>query len=611
MCGIACFIGRDQQAGRYFCAKAIKALHHRGPDDNGIYEDGTTVLAQTRLSIIDLSPLGHQPMTSLCGRYTMVYNGEVYNHLELRAKYLQNHNFRGHSDTETILELFRLQRERTPELLVGMWSLAIWDKTEQRLFVSRSRFGQKPLYIRYKNGNQLLASEIRPLLDEGEQLHYDADAVAEYLALGNYGHLGTRTFYNDIHHFPEGSYAWLKEGDTSIDAKRYWQLPRIPERDKIPFDEVAKKELHDRVVAAVLSQTLADVPIGITLSGGIDSSIIAGILATYYKQNVHIFTAQATDTKYDETRYVDAVIKKFGAGSFTTHRQNAHELAISKDLPTYINIQEEPFGDPSIIAHGKLMEMASQSGIKVILGGQGADELFFGYSNMARAILSAQLRAGRTSDCLQNLKAMNMGKGYAARMLLETLSPGVEFALRSRSRMKKRAVINEALLRKTNNGLSGISKYDDPYKVWEESLYGVHLPHLVHYDDRNGMAYSIEGRMPFLDHRIAEYVAQIRTTEFLKDGRRKHILREACRQYLPDIIYNRTDKIGFHTPLAKMISKDTAWVANKLKSNTLLTGTTIASCTDNLSKGALNHEQTMLVWRAISAQLWMEEFNII
>jgi len=610
MCGIAGYIGRNKEEGLSFGRKADVLLQHRGPDDSGIYNEDRVTLLHRRLSIVDLSACGHQPMVSSCGRYTMVFNGEIYNHQELRNKYLPGHNFRGHSDTETIIELFRLQQEAMLKEMVGMWAIIIWDKERNKAFVSRDRYGQKPLYVRRISDSWQLSSEQKPLLKAGEEPGYDATAMAEYLALGNYGHLGIHTFFRDIRQFPQGCYCWLSDEAQIITPVKYWELPDISAKDKVPFDKEVQKELHDRIVEGVLSQTMADVPIGITLSGGIDSSIIAGILATYYDKEIHVFTAQTPNSKYDETKYVDAVINNFGKSKFIVHNKNLEELSIKKDLAKYIKIQEEPFGDPSIMAHGFLMKMAAEAGIKVILNGQGADELFFGYNNMAQAILLQQLTSMHFSKFSANLKAMKLGKTYMLRTLLKSVAPGIETSLRSRSRIKRRDVLAPALLKDVDNSLIGQYKYDSIYDVWRESIYGVHIPHLVHYDDRNGMANSIEGRMPFLDHRIAEYVATIRPDDFLKHGLRKYILRESCRQYLPDLIYNRTDKIGFYTPLIDALAHDREWVTTQLHNRPLLKDETAGALLGKLPGKILTIPEALLIWRSLSASLWMDEFGV-
>ncbi len=610
MCGIAGYIGSSKEDGLRFANRASGLLQHRGPDDCGIYNDEQVTLLHRRLSILELSPLGHQPMQSSCGRYNIVFNGEIYNHLDLRKQFLSGYSFKGHSDTETIIELFRLQRENMLQHMVGMWAIIIWDKQEKQLFVTRDRYGQKPVYVRRIKGTWQIASEVKPLIDENEHPAADPTELAEYLALGNYGHLGAHTFYKDIQHFPQGSYAWIRHSDETIASKKYWELPDINGKDKVPFNDSTKKELHDRIVEGVLSQTLADVPIGITLSGGIDSSIIAGILSTYYDKETHIFTAQSPNTRFDETKYVNAVIEKFGKSNFIVHNKNLHELSIKGDLAKYINIQEEPFGDPSIMGHGFLMNMAAEANIKVILNGQGADELFFGYNNMAQAILLQQFKSMQFGKFSENLDAMKLGKKYMLRTLLKSFAPGTETRLRTRSRIQRRGIISPELLRSVDDSLVSLYKYNNLYDVWQESIYGVHLPHLVHYDDRNGMACSIEGRMPFLDHRIAEYVATIRPEDFLKHGLRKYILRESCKQYLPELVYNRTDKIGFYTPLIDALTKDQDWVKARIGKRQLLKHDAQNALFSKLAAGALTVPEATQLWRCLSANVWMDEFKV-
>ncbi len=495
--------------------------------------------------------------------------------------------------------------------MVGMWALIIWDHSSERAFVSRDRYGQKPLYVRKTDDAWLFSSEVKPLLGRGEQPAADPTALVEYLALGNYGHLGTHTFFRDIRHFPQGHYAWIGSDDTTLATKEYWRLPDVPAKDKRPFDEVAKKQLHDSIVEGVLSQTLADVPVGITLSGGIDSSIVAGILAKYYDKEIHIFTAQSPGSKYDESKYVDAVIEMNKKGNFIVHKKNLAELSIKDGLGKYINTQEEPFGDPSIMAHGFLMRMAADAGIKVILNGQGADELFFGYNNMAQAILLQQLKSMQFGKFTENLEKMKLGKSYMVRTLLKSLLPSVETNLRSKSRISRREIINPAILAGVDNSLISLYDYSKPYDVWRESIYGVHLPHLVHYDDRNGMGCSIEGRMPFLDHRIAEIVATIRPDDFLVHGLRKYLLREACRQYLPDAVYYRTDKIGFFTPLIDALYKDEQWVSARLSARPVLEPVHAAALLAKLSAKTLNIPEALQIWRGVSVNIWMEQFNVM
>ena len=210
-----------------------------------------------------------------------------------------------------------------------------------------------------------------------------------------------------------------------------------------------------------------------------------------------------------------------------------------------------------------------------------------------------------------NLNAMKLGKKYMLRTLLKSIVPGAETKLRGKSRISRRDIIDPKMLDGVDNSLVSLSNSDTFYDVWRESIYGVHIPHLVHYDDRNGMAYSIEGRMPFLDHRIAEYVATIRPEDFLKHGLRKYILRESCKQYLPELIYNRTDKIGFFTPLIDALTRDEKWVAAQMDSRHVLKTENKKALLSKLSAKTLTIPEALQIWRSISVNIWMDEFNII
>ena len=229
---------------------------------------------------------------------------------------------------------------------------------------------------------------------------------------------------------------------------------------------------------------------------------------------------------------------------------------------------------------------------------------------MSQAILLQQFSSLKLKRFLDNLKAMNLGAKYAARTLLMSFLPIIEQNLRTKSRIKRRSIIHPDLLNNIDDSLITIYKYNKPYDVWRESVYGVHIPHLVHYDDRNGMANSIEGRSPFLDHRIAEYTATIRSDGFLKHGLRKYILRESCKQYLPDIIYNRTDKIGFFTPLINALYNDKNWVALQIEKGKFLNPDNLKNLLSQLASGTLNTSQALQIWRCLSVKVWMDNYKI-
>lgn len=563
MCGIAGILVNQANELNSLSRKLdLSLIEHRGPDRQSEASLGKMWLGHTRLSILDLSEAGDQPMTSKSGRFCIAFNGEIYNHLELRSLFLPNFKFRGHSDTETILELFELIGEKMLSEMVGMWAMLIWDHELQRLFISRDRFGQKPLYYQVLGEGIYFGSEIKLFAKFQDSFTFNTTAVTEYLSSGNYGHLEEESFYQEISQFPVASYAFVNPEQEKIEATKYWDIPNSPRRDK-KFGESEKRELKSLVIQAVLSQTLSDVPIGITLSGGVDSSIIAGILAKHTQGHIHIFTAQIPGDLKDESKYVEDVLKLFDPSRITVHYVDLSKISYDNLLEESLLIQEEPFGDPSISAHSLLMKAAKKAGVKVILGGQGADELFAGYDHAIGGILAAQLKRVQLKRFLNNLRNLSWTQKDWIKFCLAFLFPSLEQKMKKSSRIQREEFISN----KWKEGKRIISPASQVNfnELFKESLFKIHLPHLLHYDDRNAMNEGVEGRTPFLDHRLIDFLLSIKPEEFLKNGERKFLLRDACQEYLPESIRRRKDKIGFHTPLQKILIHDFYKISEKFK----------------------------------------------
>lgn len=609
MCGISGILTNNHSAIPAYLQRSVILLEHRGPDQQASWHENEVGLGHARLSILDLSPAGAQPMQSACGRYVLAFNGEIYNHLDLRNKHLANHQFRGHSDSETILELFANKGPSMFAEMVGMWALLIWDKQDHSLFLSRDRFGQKPLYFRKSTDGWSFASEMKVLMLEGERQTPDYTSLVEYVATSNYGHLGEKTFFKDIFHFPAASWCKLKVNDSSIQPVQYWTLPVIKEKDRVPVGEAQLKMIRELLIDSVLSQTLSDVPIGITLSGGIDSSVIAGILAQHYDLPLQVFTATSPGHKWDEGGYVNAVMSHWDRKNWELNVADLSSFDFKNNLETILWHQEEPFGDPSILAHAELMRMASEKGIKVILGGQGSDELFLGYDHALAPILIQQARLHEWSVLRENINGIGWGKMQVARLALTGLLPSLEMYLRRASRKARRKQLPEEWLNKVDDAAVRFYRQNNVDNVRQESIYGIHLPHLLHYDDRNAMAYGVEGRTPFLDHRLWEFVSTLKTDAFLRHGKRKHILREACNQFLPPMVQQRLDKIGFFTPLDSWLQNNIGTVQQKIQQSIP------APVEEKISKHLQDYhaarrsvEGGQLLWRLYVTALWSNQF---
>lgn len=609
MCGISGILTDRTENIVPFLNASIEKIKHRGPDQQDTWFHESIGLGHTRLSILDLSPAGAQPMHSASGRYVMAFNGEIYNHLALRRQYLSNHNFRGHSDSETILELFERIGVSMFAEMVGMWALLIWDKQERQLYLSRDRFGQKPLFVRRLNDDWIFASEMRVLMAEGETMQPNYTALVEYLATSNYGHLGTQTFFRDIHHFPEASWCQLSLKDTVLKPVRFWQLPSIPEKERIPLGKKPLKHIRDLLIESVLSQTLSDVPIGITLSGGIDSSAVAGILAAHYDQPLQVFTATSPGHQWDEGGYVDQVMKYWNKSNWTLNVADLSRFDFHTNLQHILFHQEEPFGDPSILAHAELMRMAAEKNIKVILSGQGSDELFLGYDHALMSVLWQQVLQGDWQAVKNNIDKIGWSKTQVVRLFLCGFFPELEKKLRKRSRVSRREFLPEEWVMKVDEAAIKMYRQRSVDEVRVESIHGIHIPHLLHYDDRNAMAYGVEGRTPFLDHRLWDYIATIRTSDFLREGKRKSILRMACAEFIPPGILQRFDKIGFYTPLDSWLHAHIETVASGVHRFLSPVPVKVEEYLREYKAGKRSVAGGQLLWRLYLTHKWKEAFS--
>jgi asparagine synthase (glutamine-hydrolysing) len=607
MCGIAIFLSTEPNLKAEFAQNAIKQLQHRGPDGDGVWMDDHIALVHTRLAILDISDAGSQPMISLNGRFVITYNGEIYNHLELRKKFLTDAKFQGHSDTETILALFEKLNTTMFQHLVGMWAIAIWDTEKQELITSRDRYGQKPLYYGSVSNSLILSSEIKPLLEAGMERKVNELAISEYLGVGNYDHLIGQTFYKDVFNLIPGTIAVFDRKGIKKSEEEYWQIIETPFKERRLFDNLAKKQFKELVEEAVTSQMLSDVQVGATLSGGLDSSIIVGLLAQQ-DHKLPIFTAQFEGSVNDESQYVHALNKKFD-NKLDIHFTPVKELSLKVGLAKAIFEQEEPFGDPSIMAHKYLVAAAKQQGVSVLLGGQGGDELTMGYPWMYQRLTSYALGNGDFNLLRDYIKEEGMNFSLYARMILKALSPKVELSLRLKARKKAKNRLSERLQLATPESL--FDKYGNFNSIYQESLRTVGLPHLCHYDDRSTMAYSIEGRMPFLDHRLMEFVSQFKPDVFYSQGYSKSIFRNTFNDILPKEIVERKDKVGFYTPLINLLEEDKLWVQSyleKKEAKEYFKSDYLLILKQYLKSSKLTYSTAIDIFRLISVLIWKDLF---
>lgn len=572
MCGIAGYIG-EVGANATAVRRWGERLAHRGPDDWGvgvlgrggftvgrtvdaITPEASTVLWNWRLAIIDLSPAGWQPMLSADGRHAIVYNGEIYNYRELRAELeTLGRSFRSQSDTEVLLEAFRCWGPASLSRLVGMFAFAVIDLEARSLVLARDPFGIKPLHYSTWPGGFAFASEQKALLDLPQvSRRVNPRSVYEYLRFGLTDH-GPETMLEGIQSCPPAHWMEVSLADARPSTpKRYWSLE--PERLFTGSFDQAAEQLRALFLDSVRLHLRSDVPVGAALSGGVDSSaIVAAMRSLEPDLDLHAFGYVSDDPEIGEERWLDLAVSATGA---KVHKTRARGSDLVADLDRLLCAQDEPFGGTSIYAQYRVFRMARETGIKVMLDGQGADELLGGYHGLVAARLASLVRQGRLLEAVRFVRSASRapGRGALALWAGEFLVPSaLQAPLRS---MAGQELVPSWLDRDwfAAHGVRGEScKYASgaTREVLREQMHRLltrtNLPMLLRYEDRNSMAHSIESRVPFLTTAIAEFVFAL-PEEYLidREGRTKAVFRRAMRGLVPDAILDRRDKIGFATP---------------------------------------------------------------
>jgi len=568
MCGIAGLVTSEPVPGTTLAAMR-DALGHRGPDDRGLAawrrnpagawqacaDDGPAhvQVAHTRLAILDLSPAGHQPMRDPSTGTTLVYNGEVYNYRELRDQLVsKGHRFASSSDSEVVLAAWREWGTAMFPRLVGMFALAIVDPDAGRLVLARDFAGIKPLFVARRQGRLAFASEIKALLaDPTQERRAEPAAIWHYLAAGLTDHLPT-TCFAGIERFPPGSYAIvdLTRPEAGWQTTAFWQPVIRPVRD-IPFAQAAR-EVRDCFLDSVRLHLRSDVPVGAALSGGIDSSaVVCAMRMIEPGLDLHTFSYVADDPAVNEERWADLVVAHTGAQH---HRVRIRAEELRDGIDDLIRQQDEPFGSTSIFAQRRVFEAARASGIRVMLDGQGADEILAGYSMHLPARLADCLRAGRLGEAARLAVAIRrrhpglpMLTGTAAQLA------GGGSAERLRGwrwrRRTGRGVVQEWF--RTRCGWPPPpAQHGGPPLVRDlRRSFTVTLPTLLRYEDRNAMACSIESRVPFLTPAMVDLAWSLPAGHLVaRDATGKSVFRAAMRGIVPDAILDRRDKISFATP---------------------------------------------------------------
>lgn len=554
MCGIAGIISPHSDDINIQKLKGMAdSLVHRGPDGEGFWisPKQTAGLAHRRLAIIDLSVAASQPMHYL-DKYSIVHNGEIYNHAELR-KELQKagYHFSTTSDTEVILAAFDFYKEKCLQYFDGMFAFAIWDEVEQTLFAARDRFGEKPFYYFKETDRFIFGSEMKAIWATGVAKKIENKMILNYLALGIVQHSSdkSQTFYSSILSLPPAHYLYLQRGQLKI--QKYWNLDKQLE---IKISEKEAIEKIDHLLSVSVSRRLrSDVPIGISLSGGLDSSTILYYI-NQHKKKIKTFSAVFPGFEKDESRFINAV-----STAFETENKKITSTAVEliNDFEKLMYHHEEPFTSSSVYAQYRVFQLAKENGVKVLIDGQGADEVFAGYPRYIHWYLQEMVNRYRFSASAEELRKFrknNINLKWGINNILASYLPShVAIALEKRS--FNQIMHQPDLSRNILSNIKGrewegihkpiITKLND---ILYFDVMEMGLEELLRFADRNSMAHGCETRMPFLNHELVSFVFSILSRYKINNGFTKSILRKMMDTRLPKEIVWRTEKVAFEPP---------------------------------------------------------------
>jgi asparagine synthase (glutamine-hydrolysing) len=566
MCGIAGFYSPQKIFSENDLEKMTFALTHRGPDAAGYFSDEVVGLGNRRLKVIDLSESANQPMYSLDGRYVMVYNGEVYNYNEIaneiKADSGERVSFQTSSDTEVILAAFVQYGLSFVDKLNGMFAIAIYDKQKKELLLYRDRLGIKPLYYYWDGSNLAFASELKALTPLNQlSLKINHSAIHDFLHVGYIP--APASIYQSVFKLEAGSY--LKVSESKLEIHRYWNAKSQLAEEVMQDEKVAIEKLNDLIISSVKYQMKSDVPFGIFLSGGIDSSLITAMAVRHSTVNVNTFSIGFEENLFNEAAHAKKVAQHLG----TVH----HEFIVSyKDaLPLVdkmIDVYDEPYADSSAIPAMLVSKMAKQH-VTVALSGEGGDELFFGYGvyQWARRLANplVKLMHQPVASVLENYPDERYNR--AALMLKYSSYKNI----RSHIFSQEQRLFSEGELKDMLLGNAELNHSDINYSerkigkrmlsaMEEQAMFDLeyYLPDdLLTKVDRASMQYSLEARVPYLDHRIVEFALNLSPKLKVHNGVAKYILKQILYQYVPKSYFERR-KQGFSIPLS-------FWLQNELK----------------------------------------------
>jgi len=597
----------------------VNELLHRGPDNSGVWLGGKVGLGHTRLSIIDLSSAGNQPMSNEDGSIWVTYNGEVYNFQELRKNLeSKGHRFKSRSDTEVIIHLYEEEGIECVNHMRGMFAFGLWDEDKKQLFLARDRMGQKPLYYYADNQRLLFASEIKSILASGlVTKSIDYVAMYQYLCLGYVPH--PKTGFDGINKLPPGHRLIISNGELNID--KYWSLEGAFQHGVITDEAKVSKRLIDLLEESTRIRMVSDVPIGVLLSGGIDSNAITAIMSRC-ADKINTFTIGFEEDLYDERDAARVLADRLG----TNHHEFVVRPNIIDVLPEIVRAYDEPFADPSAIPSYYVAQMARQH-VKVVLNGDGGDESFAGYGTYIQGIVGNwaekiphQIGTGLFSKFLDQGKpgkaqsfaqvlALSGAPRASIFASLKLVAPFVKIESLL-NREYKKMVQNVDPIRHLVDCYAKFSN-EDPVNIMLAVDRESFLPdRLLFKIDIATMQHGLEARSPFLDHHLVKFAAGLSGHLKLKRLNKKYILKRALKNILPKEILNRP-KRGFDVPINKWLRKELKdfsydMLLNNSMSQGVLQKNEIRLLMEENYLG--KRDFSKIIWTLLMLELWMREY---
>ncbi len=567
MCGIAGIIQTNPtEYNKEHLKKMTDALSHRGPDGEGYWQnDSANVLfGHRRLSILDLTEAAAQPFHYI-DRYTILHNGEIYNYIELRDELKKKgYSFRTQTDTEVLAAAYDCWKENCLQHFDGMFAFTIWDEKEKELFAARDRFGEKPFHYIYNEDNKtfLFASEIKAFWSLGIGKLFNKKMLFNFLTIGytDNPNQPDETFYENIRRLPAANFIRLKLHSTiSIEIECYWDIDVENQNESIS-DENAIEEFREIFTTSVTRRLRSDVPLGTSLSGGLDSSSIAGTISQLLTENykpalpagrLQTFSAIFPGFEKNEEKYIDGVAINFPLQSFKTIISDSE---IPRLFEKVIKQQDEPFDSASALPQYKVFELAKQNNVKVLLDGQGADEILAGYHKYYKWYWQELFikRKLITSEELKKAKERGVNEKFGIKNIIAALFPDFASTILEKQYLLH-ALRHEDLTRDFIHLQSKEAYYTTPaifslngVLYFNTCMHG--LEELLRYADRNSMAHGREVRLPFLNHQLVEFLFLLPSHFKIRQGWTKWLLRKAMEETLPASITWRADKIGLEPP---------------------------------------------------------------